>query len=200
MASSISSIHNGQETQNSTGSLGVRYCGLNTNSSSRIFRLLSDLISAGSNLSSPAFATLGNLSGGTGEGKQSSQHTSCTYALAPALCIHAFTQRTPSESTLYSSVTSTNGSSGSASRRSLNQRGSFASPSTPSMIARRTSAIAASSPKLTSSRQTLVQNGTPRRHRRASHSPCLPCGPCRRPSRQPWSRLRPGRRRRRPQP
>lgn len=52
----------------------------------------------------------------------------------------------------------------------------------------------------TSYPQTLVQNGTPRRHRRASRSPCLPCGPCRRPSRRPWSQPRPGRRRRRPRP
>lgn len=200
MTNSTWSIHNRQETQNSTGSLGVRNCGLNTNSSSRISLLLSVLNSRGNDLRSLAFATFGNLSGGTGEGEHCSQHTSCTYALALALCIQPFTQRTPSESTLYSSVKSTNGSSGSASRRSLNQRGSFASPRTPSMIARRTSAIAARSPKLTFSHQTLVQNGTPQRHRRASHSPCLPCGPCRRPSRRPWSRLRPGRRRRRPRP
>ena len=167
MTNSISSIHTGQETQNSTGSLGVRDCGLNTDSSSRIFRLLSDLISGGSDLSSPAFATFGNLSGGTGEGKQSLQHTSCTYALALALCIHAFTQRTPSESTRDSSVKSTNGSSGNASRRSLNQRGSFASPRTPSMIALRTSAIAARNPKLTSSPQTQAPTGTPPRPRPA---------------------------------
>lgn len=165
MASSISSIHNGQETQNSTGSLGVRYCGLNANSSSRILRLLSDLISGGSDLSSPAFATFGNLSGGTGEGKQSSQHTSCTYALALALSIRAFTQRTPSEATQHSSVTSTNGSSGTAPRRSLNQRGNFARDEQILERSPKNVTTPAKTPQLTSSRQTLVQSGTPPRLR-----------------------------------
>ena len=186
MASSIPSIHTGQETQKSTGSLGVRYCGLNTDSSSRFFRLLSDLISGGSDLSSPAFATFGNLSGGTGGGKQSSQHTSCTYALALALCIHAFTQRTPSESTQYSSVTSTNGSSGTAPRRLLNQ------PTNPATVVQtskrnpRIPTIASQSWRFTSSRQSLVQSKIPlqilttpsvlRPHAQKAPCCCFACG------------------------
>lgn len=124
-------------------------------------RLLSDLSSRGNDPSSPTFATCGLVSGNTTPNTLSVQYTSCKYALEPVFSSHTMSQRTPSASTRLSPVKPNAAITGSASRRLLNQPGSFASHRKPSTIVLTFATNPATTPKLTSSPQTLVQSGTP---------------------------------------